>query len=171
MKKCFRRILAVVISPIMFFTVLFSQGQDVYAFTKAPVSSDAKIFRFYDAQSKKWYNTKINPKIKKHSYDWSRLVNKKKKIRYRDSHYTIRKGIDVSRHNGTIHWKKVKSSGIDFAFIRIGYRGYRRSGGLYIDEQFQRNIKMPKKPVLMWECISFRKRSMRKKHWRRRIWY
>ncbi len=33
-------------------------------------------------------------------------------------------GIDVSRWNGTIDWKKVKASGIDFAIIRVGYRGY-----------------------------------------------
>ncbi len=33
-------------------------------------------------------------------------------------------GIDVSRHNGEIDWATVKSSGISFAFIRLGYRGY-----------------------------------------------
>ncbi len=31
------------------------------------------------------------------------------------------KGIDVSVHNGSIDWKKVKSSGIDFAILRAGY--------------------------------------------------
>lgn len=31
------------------------------------------------------------------------------------------KGIDVSTHNGNIDWKKVKSSGIDFAILRAGY--------------------------------------------------
>lgn len=30
-------------------------------------------------------------------------------------------GIDVSKHNGAIDWKKVKASGIDFAIIRAGY--------------------------------------------------
>lgn len=33
----------------------------------------------------------------------------------------IMKGIDVSVHNGDIDWKKVKSSGIDFAILRAGY--------------------------------------------------
>lgn len=33
----------------------------------------------------------------------------------------MRNGIDVSRHNGTIDWQKVKASGIDFAIIRAGY--------------------------------------------------
>lgn len=32
------------------------------------------------------------------------------------------KGIDVSKHNGTIDWQKVKNSGtVDFAVIRAGY--------------------------------------------------
>lgn len=31
------------------------------------------------------------------------------------------KGIDVSKHNGTIDWQKVKNSGIEFAIIRCGY--------------------------------------------------
>ena len=30
-------------------------------------------------------------------------------------------GIDVSNHNGTIDWDKVKASGVEFAIIRIGY--------------------------------------------------
>ena len=33
----------------------------------------------------------------------------------------MKNGIDVSVHNGTIDWQKVKSSGIDFAIIRAGY--------------------------------------------------
>lgn len=32
-----------------------------------------------------------------------------------------RVGIDVSYHNGTINWEKVKNSGISFAIIRCGY--------------------------------------------------
>ena len=31
------------------------------------------------------------------------------------------KGIDVSVHNGTIDWQKVKDTGIDFAILRAGY--------------------------------------------------
>jgi len=35
-----------------------------------------------------------------------------------------RLGIDVSEHQGQIDWQQVRAAGIDFAFIRIGYRGY-----------------------------------------------
>lgn len=34
-----------------------------------------------------------------------------------------RKGIDVSKHQGAIDWKKVKNDGIEFAILRIGYGG------------------------------------------------
>lgn len=33
----------------------------------------------------------------------------------------VRKGIDVSEHQGVIDWEAVKASGIDFAIIRCGY--------------------------------------------------
>jgi len=48
-------------------------------------------------------------------------------------------GIDVSEHQEDIDWKKVKADGIDFAMIRMGYRGS-TSGGLYTDEFFEKNI-------------------------------
>lgn len=32
-------------------------------------------------------------------------------------------GIDVARYQGTIDWQKVAESGIDFAIVRVGYRG------------------------------------------------
>ena len=33
-------------------------------------------------------------------------------------------GIDVSYHNGNIDWQKVAAAGVEFAFIRAGYRAY-----------------------------------------------
>ncbi len=33
----------------------------------------------------------------------------------------LMKGIDISVHNGTIDWNKVKADGIDFAILRAGY--------------------------------------------------
>mgnify|MGYP000514843570 FL=1 len=44
-------------------------------------------------------------------------------------------GIDVSSYSGDIDWKKVKESGIDFAMIRVGGRGYGDSGEMYTDER------------------------------------
>lgn len=44
------------------------------------------------------------------------------------------KGIDISKHNGTIDFTKVKADGVKFVMIRAGY------GANNIDPQFKRNI-------------------------------
>ena len=44
-------------------------------------------------------------------------------------------GIDVSYHQGDIDWEAVKADGVDFAMIRLGYRGY-ETGNINIDERF-----------------------------------
>lgn len=48
-------------------------------------------------------------------------------------------GIDVSRYEYNIDWKAVKASGVDFAMIRLGYRGY-GTGTLVLDPYFLQNI-------------------------------
>ena len=58
-------------------------------------------------------------------------------------------GIDVSQHQkGDINWDKVKSSGIDFVFIRVGYRAA-DDGSLHEDETFKDNIVEAEKAGLM----------------------
>ncbi len=62
----------------------------------------------------KWYGdeTKGNSTITSDFYSYFGIQ--------KDSTNTL-KGIDVSVHNGSIDWKKVKSSDIDFAILRAGY--------------------------------------------------
>lgn len=48
-------------------------------------------------------------------------------------------GIDVSHYQGTIDWQEVADSGIDFAIIQLGYRGY-SEGSLNTDACFEENI-------------------------------
>lgn len=48
-------------------------------------------------------------------------------------------GVDVSAYQGNIDWAKVKASGIDFAIIRLGYRGY-ESGKLVEDTYAVQNL-------------------------------
>ena len=51
-----------------------------------------------------------------------------------------KKGIDVSEYQKMINWSSVKRSGIDFAMIRVGYRGWGASGTLVEDRFFKDNI-------------------------------
>ena len=56
-------------------------------------------------------------------------------------------GVDVSAFQGNIDWKKVKQSGIDFAIIRLGYRGD-ESGKLVEDAYAKANLKNAKEAGL-----------------------
>ncbi len=49
------------------------------------------------------------------------------------------KGIDVSAFQGDIDWTKVAQSGVQFAFIRMGFRGY-GSGAMVEDDKWRQNI-------------------------------
>ena len=49
------------------------------------------------------------------------------------------KGIDVSQYQGNINWSSVANSGMKYAMIRIGYRGY-GTGGLAEDPKFRANF-------------------------------
>ena len=49
------------------------------------------------------------------------------------------KGIDVSRHQGNIDWAKVAQDGVEFAFIRVAYRGY-GTGKMEEDSYFDQNV-------------------------------
>ena len=55
--------------------------------------------------------------------------------------YNIYNGIDVSKYNGDINWDKVKKDGVDFVIVRVGYRGYGKSGTLCTDPNYKANIK------------------------------
>ena len=48
-------------------------------------------------------------------------------------------GIDVSSHQGLIDWDRVAADGVEFAMIRVGYRGY-TVGSLNQDSYWEYNI-------------------------------
>ncbi len=50
------------------------------------------------------------------------------------------RGIDVSKYQGAINWSKVAAQGVEFAIIRLGFRGM-NEGTLELDEYFTRNMK------------------------------
>ena len=81
-----------------------------------------------------WNSTDRNP------YDPSAFsYNGNGFLTYNDGTYTSRIGIDVSKHQGTINWAKVKEAGVDFAILRLGYRGY-STGKLVMDSTFYTNL-------------------------------
>lgn len=59
---------------------------------------------------------------------------------YEDGERVSHKGIDVSKYQDKIDWEKVASDEVEYAFIRLGIRGY-TEGDIIEDETFEDNIK------------------------------
>ena len=72
----------------------------------------------------------------KNSYDWSLLDREDGRMVYGDSSMV---GIDVAKFQGEIDWAKVAADGIDYAMIRLGFRGY-GTGAIVTDPYYEANI-------------------------------
>lgn len=87
------------------------------------------------------YRIPIIASLPKHDYKWENVVTPKNGLKY----YTVNNkkasyaGVDVSSHQKDIDWAKVKAAGVDFAIIRVGFRGY-GSGALVLDDYFEKNM-------------------------------
>ena len=93
------------------------------------------------ASSGKYHFVPITDAYKKHNYRTENIVISGKELSYVENGQQIsHKGIDVSKYNGTIDWSKVAADGVEFAFIRVGIRGYGAEGRLVADEGFEINI-------------------------------
>jgi len=74
------------------------------------------------------------------AYDAKLFVHDGDRLTYNDPAYHTCVGIDVSSHQGVIDWQQVKDDGIEFVFVRIGYRGYGEQGSLVQDKYGLENI-------------------------------
>lgn len=114
--------------------------------------SDATIWEFvqdllpnyivYKSAGGKFAYSPIDRSLPQSDYNWDNLVEVRtspREVEYRvDGEKVSLKGIDVSVYQNSIDWQKVAADGVDFAFIRLGYRGY-SSGKLVLDEKFAEN--------------------------------
>ena len=112
----------------------FENGSSTNAFLKATFPNN--IITYDDNH---YVFLPILDSVPRHTLD----VNKFQKdangfMAYADNGITTHKGIDVSRYQGTIDWDKVKNSGVEFAFIRLGYRSY-GTGVIKDDDAFAAN--------------------------------
>lgn len=69
------------------------------------------------------------------------VYNENGRMAYNDKNTYYSTGIDVSSHQCNIDWDAVANDGIDFAILRVGYRGYGASGNICIDDMFKTNAK------------------------------
>ena len=66
-------------------------------------------------------------------------LDEKGRVVYEKDGVRARTGIDVSFYQADIDWPAVAADGIDFAILRLGYRGYTQ-GGLMMDSLFEQNL-------------------------------
>lgn len=59
---------------------------------------------------------------------------------YDGDDWNLRWGVDVSEFQGDIDWQQAADAGVEFAFIRCGWRGYGEGGSMHEDECFRQNI-------------------------------
>lgn len=77
--------------------------------------------------------------LPKNDYDLEAFSEQDGFLSYDDGTRTASLGVDVSVYQGQIDWQAVREAGVEFAIIRLGYRGY-TSGGLYLDDYYLQNI-------------------------------
>lgn len=81
----------------------------------------------------------VLPDVPKAPYDPYLFLREGSAMYYLDPAYTTAPGIDVSSHQGNIDWQKVAASGVQFAMIRLGYRGT-STGEIHVDSSFEKNL-------------------------------
>lgn len=102
-----------------------------YFFPEKLIFYDKKGYQFAD----------ILDSVEKHTYNASNFsMNEMGEITYSDAGNVIsHKTIDVSKYQEDIDWAAVAGDGVEYAFIRLGLRGY-QSGALVLDDTFADNM-------------------------------
>lgn len=86
------------------------------------------------------YQMEVNSSVAPNLYDNQGFLRNGSRMSYGGEGYSYRLGIDVSHYQGDIDWQKVKAAGIEFVFVRLGYRGYGQDGVLKLDTNFEKNM-------------------------------
>ena len=94
------------------------------------------------ASSGGYHFLEIDDSIPQNDYNVENIITDENTGRYSyadDVHGTAKFGIDVSSFQGDIDWQAVKAEGVEFAFVRVAYRGY-GSGKLVEDDKCRQNM-------------------------------
>ena len=138
------------VSPVPVTEDISEEGHSVkyYSYQPSPAEAVGDLI-YYDVLGRR-HTAELDPDVPRHTFFWPSGASGNRAALTAGpggvpeiappAGYRMLQGIDVSKHNGVIDWQKVKASGIDFAFIRIAYRGYGTSGSLKEDEMARENL-------------------------------
>ena len=130
-------ILALIVSCIALFLVLRSESEEPPPAEPDPIVmvEEPVTFRFGDYVLTPLEGMPLNP------YEHAGFtVDGRGRVSYEKDGERARTGIDVSAYQGGIDWPAVAADGIEFAILRLGYRGY-TEGGLFMDQTFETNLR------------------------------
>lgn len=84
----------------------------------------------------------VREDIQQHTYDPEKFQKDSNGILgyYENGVKKTLTGIDVSKWQGNINWKKVAAAGVDYTIIRLGYRGTAATGNCAMDPNYKQNI-------------------------------
>ena len=125
-------LLALIVSSVTLFLILRPEEKP----EEPPDLSEEEpvTFRFGDRELTPLEGMPLNP------YDKAGFsVDGKGRVTYEKDGRRARTGVDVSTYQKEIDWQAVAGDGIDFAILRLGYRGY-TEGGLFMDQTFETNL-------------------------------
>jgi len=97
--------------------------------------------RLFSGEKYFFYNNQLilrDPKIKDNIYKKEFFRIRDGRMYYEEEGVQSWFGIDVSGYQEWIRWSRVKQDGVQFAFIRLGNRGY-SAGLIYKDSKFEYN--------------------------------
>ena len=97
--------------------------------------------RLFSGEKYFYYNSQLilrDPEIKDNIYKQEHFHMKDGRMSYDEDGVDTWFGIDVSGYQGWIRWSRVAEDGVQFAFIRLGNRGY-SEGYIYKDSKFEYN--------------------------------
>lgn len=116
-----------------------------YSYMPETIPNGENIYPYFDVGMNQRYLIH-NKSLKQNNYEWTSDEGVMSKTPPKNSKMSY--GIDISKHNGKMDFKKVKEAGFEFAFIRIAYRGYGKAGNLKEDEMYKVNLKNAKEAGL-----------------------
>ena len=95
--------------------------------------------RLFSGEKYFYYNSQLilrDPEIKDNIYKQEYFHMKDGRMSYDEEGVETWFGIDVSGYQEWIRWSRVAEDGVQFAFIRLGNRGY-SEGYIYKDSKFE----------------------------------
>lgn len=103
-----------------------------------------KYYSFQDVEEN-CYEAPLLEDVPLNTYDFSLLETDEetgyKSYTDEENGITARFGIDVSEFQGEeIDWQQVKEAGVEFVFVRLGYRAYGEGGELVLDAMYDQNV-------------------------------